>query len=94
MVSTIEENRERADLLERNLNLVPNHIRLESHRKGTQKPIILPLVGERYTKYVSDDVDKEFLQRGEREIIKYCRCIHGRMSQDMFELFVNENVTK
>ena len=93
MVSTLEENKERADLLERNLNLDPKRPRLESHKKSRQRPVLIPLVGERYTKFVDEDVDKEFLQRGEIEVIKYCQSINGRMTQDVFELFINENVT-
>lgn len=94
MDSTLENNKVRADLLERNLNLDPSRPRLKSQQKGRHEPVLIPLVGERYTKYMGDDVDKEFLQRGEREVVKYCQSINGRMTQDMFELFVNENVTK
>lgn len=94
MDSALEKNKERADLLEGNLNLDPARPRLKSQQKGRHEPVLIPLVGERYTKYMGDDVDKEFLQRGEREVVKYCQSINGRMTQDMFELFVNENVTK
>lgn len=68
--------------------------RLKSVQEGRFLSVIIPLVGEPCIKYAKSDVDKELLKRGEREVTRYCQSINGRMSQELYELFINENVNK
>lgn len=68
--------------------------RLKSVQEGRFTSVIIPLVGEPCVKYAKPEVDKELLKRGEREVTRYCQSINGRMSQELYELFLNENVNK
>lgn len=55
---------------------------------------LLPLVGERYTKYTDDSLDLQLLERGEREVLAYCQTINGKMTHTLYQLFVNDNLNK
>lgn len=66
--------------------------RLISTHEGRFPSLQIPLVGERYTMYTKGDVDMEFMALGDREINNYCQTVNGRMTSEMYELFMNENV--
>ncbi|CAL9730148.1 DNA replication fork-blocking protein Fob1p [Monosporozyma unispora] len=84
----------------RNIKILDVPGRLVSHpekfnsRRAVFKTQVIPLVGERYTKYVDDSLDKELLERGEREVIEYCQTINGKMTHELYQYLVNDNVNK
>lgn len=76
------------------------HGRLVSHpekfnsRRAVYHRQVLPLVGERYTKFVDDSLDLQLLERGEREVLAYAQTVNGKLTHTLYQHILNDEFNK
>ncbi|CCK71739.1 replication fork barrier binding protein FOB1 KNAG_0H03240 [Huiozyma naganishii CBS 8797] len=68
--------------------------RIESSFSTETNPKLVPVIGDKWSNYADEKLDIEFCKRGERDITAYAPTQPGRMSQELYALFKNDDVTK